>query len=144
MDARVLSLVLGAVLVGAAGAAGAAVSHRQWQGRALGLCCRPRRSPVVNRCTPSPSGVGRRHEPSVTTGPRLSHHPSRHRGTGFDVSEPADPEMDARVLSLVLGAPVLVGLPQPGRRARRCLPSVAGAALWGLSLPAASVSVVVN
>ena len=53
----------------------------------------------------------------------------------------ADPDMDARVLSLVLGA-VLVGA---AGAAGAAVSTVSGrAALWGLSLPAASVSVVVN
>ena len=44
MDARVLSLVLGAVLVRAAGAAGAAVSTVSGRAALWGFRCRPRRS----------------------------------------------------------------------------------------------------
>ena len=58
MDARVLSLVLGAVLVGAAGAAGAAVSTVSGRAALWGLSLPAASvSVVVIECAPSASGV---------------------------------------------------------------------------------------
>ena len=133
MDARVLSLVLGAVLVGAARAAGAAVSTvsgRPRFGTFVAGRVGQRRGELMH---PIAQWRGRRQR----AGDRVIGLPAP---DAIDVQArrvgQADPDMDARVLSLVLGA-VLVGGSQAAGAAV-CPPS-GQAALWG-SRPAASVA----
>ena len=137
------------------GAAGAAVSTVSASAGLTGLTL-PAASValVVIECAPSASAVVgvTLHEPSAaTTAVPRTVAPSI---TVMVEPASAEPAAPAKVGLLSLLAPLAAIAPVTGQRrplpsrqwvqlARRCLPSVAGAALWGLSLPAASVSVVV-